>query len=186
MTKNLPDPQWIRKLLRYDAETGKLFWLPRPREMFTSDRIFGCWNARYAGQEAFTAMTHGYFTGAIMDKSFRAHRVIWAIQTGAWPKNEIDHINRDRADNRWSNLRQATREENARNQGSVSKTSSKYRGVSWSSRDRVWRAQIQEAGRNRGIGSFRSEIEAALAYDAEAFRLFGEFACLNFLQKAVA
>ena len=68
-------------------------------------------------KEAFTSLNNGgYLEGKILGKYYKAHRVIWLWMTGEWPKEQVDHINHDRTDNRWCNLREASRLENYRNQ----------------------------------------------------------------------
>jgi len=79
MTKPIPTPEMLRKLLRYDPETGKLFWRERPVEMFADTGRGGSkgsaarWNGRFSGKEAFTAISgSGYLTGGIFSKIFQA------------------------------------------------------------------------------------------------------------------
>jgi hypothetical protein len=176
MTNNIA-PEIVRQLLRYEPETGKLFWLPRK---CASAAAF---NTRFAGGEAFTAISSwGYKKGKIEKRDYTAHRVIWALQTGAWPVAEIDHINRVRHDNRWSNLRAATREENARNNRGIEGSSSIYLGVSKVRNG--WKAQINVAKKQLYLGRFSNEEDAAKCYDAAARKYFGEFAGLNFPEKA--
>lgn len=92
----------------------------------------------------------------------------------------VDHKNRNGLDNRKSNLRPCSYSFNGAN--SPTKCgSSKFRGVSWSSKDRVWRSQITVNYRHRNIGSFNSERDAAMAYDEAAKEAFGDFAALNFM-----
>lgn len=84
-------------------------------------------------------------------------------------------------DNRRCNLRLATHQENCFNIRKRDGTSSKYKGVYFDTQNaRTWRARIARDGKRRHLGSFRSEVEAAKAYDAAAKELFGEFAWLNF------
>ena len=180
-SKALPSPEVLRQLLRYEPETGKLFWLPRPREMFDSERIFLSWNAKLAGHEAFTANDgQGYRVGRVHDRLHKAHRVGWCIATGAWPADELDHINGDRSDNRMSNLRQADHGQNLRNRRSNIGSTSQYLGVSWRRDCAKWCATIQVGGRKRHLGVFCDEAEAAEAYDKAAAIHFGQFARLNF------
>lgn len=113
-------PEILRQLLRYEPETGKLFWLERGPKWF-SDKPVGqqhnanAWNAKYAGKEAFTSVGfNGYRQGSVFRQGMNLHRVAWAIHHGEWP-DHIDHINRDRLDNRICNLRSVTKAENAKN-----------------------------------------------------------------------
>jgi len=176
-----PSPDLLRKLLRYEPETGSLYWLERPLEMFKSERARNSWNTRYAGNPALTADSgHGYLIGCVLNQMQKAHRVIWAMQTGAWPTDEVDHINRNRSDNRWANLRQATRSENMRNVSSDPKSKSQYLGVSWYAAKQKWQAQISAGAWRKTIGRFDDEVSAARAYDAAARLYHGEFANLNF------
>jgi len=96
------------------------------------------------------------------------------------PSKDVDHINGDRLDNRSSNLRFATRQQNSGNRGANSRNKSGYKGVNLHDPDRmVWKAQIMDNGKKRSIGYFATAAEAALAYNAEAVKVFGEFAFLN-------
>jgi hypothetical protein len=177
---SLPSPELLRKLLRYEPETGMLFWKNRPREMFNSDITFHSFNRRFAGKEALAYVNKKYRVGKILGKKFLAHRVVWAIETGSWPVALIDHINQNTTDNRLNNLREATKRQNGANSRSRSKSSSKYLGVHWSKRDQNWRSQIRINGVKQWIGCFTSEREAALAYDHAAKKFHGEFASFNF------
>jgi hypothetical protein len=104
------------------------------------------------------------------------HRLI----TSAPSHLVVDHINHNGLDNRKDNLRLCTRAQNALNQRPRKGTSSKYKGVYWHERDKRFYAQISHKGRRFHLGSFKSEIAAAHAYDKKALELFGEFAYLNF------
>jgi hypothetical protein len=103
------------------------------------------------------------------------HRMLLAAERGL----DVDHINGNGLDNRRVNLRLATRRQNNWNQRSFVGTS-RYKGVHWATRDFVWTAHIKYDGRNRHLGNFKVEEEAAMAYDAAAKIHFGEFARLNF------
>jgi hypothetical protein len=119
------------------------------------------WNARYAGKPALNYKGNaGYFSGRILGKPYRAHRVAWAIFLGAWPESDIDHINGKRSDNRIANLRTATRQENGKNCAIGIKNTSGTIGVSWHSRDLVWTAQVNKNGKHKHIGSFKNKDEA--------------------------
>lgn len=175
------DAQELPVLLSYDEKTGRLYWRERPQRFFQSARCANVWNAKYSGKEAFTTTSpNGYKQGAICGKNFFAHRVIWCLKTGSWPSFDIDHINRDRCDNRWCNLREATRSENMRNALSRAGASSRFLGVSWASDRQKWVANITQNRRAKHLGYFDQEERAALAYDAAAKAMHGQFARLNF------
>ena len=95
-------------------------------------------------------------------------------------QKRIDHKDRNRLNNQRSNFRPATHQQNLRNAvwSNLVKTS-KFKGVSWDSERKRWRACIVIGKRQKLIGRFKSETEAADAYDFSAQQLFGEFAVLN-------
>lgn len=181
MTKaNIPTPEELRKLLRYEPETGKLFWLERPISSFQNKRTGKTWNTRYAGKEAFTAIDgHGYRSGAVNGYSVRAHRVIFAITQGYWTNIDVDHKNGDRLDNRASNLREATRSQNLFNARIRGNNTSGYKGVSWCNTYKKWKASICFDKKQKSLGYFNNKAEAILAYRNAASALFGEFARLS-------
>lgn len=175
----------LRRLLRCDPETGKLYWLPRTTDMFSDggrhSSAHSCakWNAKHAGKEAFTSLSDGRPHGRIFRRGYRASRVIWALVHGDWP-DEVDHINRDPSDNRLCNLRACSHRENLYNQSSAKGSTSQYLGVRWDKGRGNWCAAISVAGRGHFLGRYGREDEAARAYDAAARRHFGQFANLNF------
>jgi hypothetical protein len=98
------------------------------------------------------------------------------MQTGKWPDKQIDHINEDPSDNRWSKLRLATKAQNMRNITRTKAKTSGYKGVGWSKASQKWRAYIRADGINYHLGLFKTKEEAAAAYKAAADKLHGEFA----------
>lgn len=179
--RELPTPELLRKLLRYEPDTGKLFWLPRDREFFKSDGSFRSWNSQFANRVAFTAIDRdGYNRGAVLQRAYYAHRVIWAMQAGAWPKEQIDHVDQNKLNNKWCNLREASISQNGANKASKPNSSSRYLGVSWNKQTKKWLAQIVKNGERVRLGLFVNEKDAAIAYDRMAILKHGEFASLNF------
>lgn len=173
----LPAPEIVRQLLRYEPETGKLFWRERGPEWFASKRAHSAWNARFSGMEAFTARTsHGYAIGNFLGKLLMAHRVIWVIAQGCWPSADVDHINSDRSDNRIVNLREATRSENNCNRPISSANTSGLKGVTFHAKSRKWRAQIKKHGKNHFLGCFETPQAAHAAYSNAAPVIHGDFA----------
>ena len=103
-----------------------------------------------------------------------------AQKYGFWEAGkEVDHIDGNRLNNQKTNLRSSTGQQNQANQLPRIGTS-QYKGVSWHSRDRKWRASIRINYKKYNLGNFSSEEEAARAYDAKAREFFGEHARLNF------
>jgi len=109
----------------------------------------------------------------------RLHRVIMECVPG--DGKIVDHCNFDRLDCRKENLRMATKRQNQQHQRGNAGSVSCYKGVSKCTTSGRWRARIG----SRHIGSYRSEIDAAHAYDQQAILEHGEFAYLNFPQKEV-
>ena len=106
MTKELPPPELVRKLLRYDADTGKLYWRARsPDVLGEAPTYLRTWNRRFAESEAFTTRHNtGHLRGWLLEHNIAAQRVVWAICYGKWPEGMVKHINGDNADNRIENL----------------------------------------------------------------------------------
>lgn len=172
MPKSLPSPELLRKLLRYEPDTGKLFWRERTPDMFEGNKVraeLGCarWNGKNAGKQAFTANgSRGYKVGAVFGTMYLAHRVIWAIFYGHWPKDQIDHINGDRTDNRIENLRDVSLAENRKNMKIPSHNSSGIIGVHWHRAASKWTAQIKVDGCTKHLGLFEGINEAIAARKA--------------------
>lgn len=164
--KTLLDPALLRQLLRYEPDTGLLFWHRRPVEMFPDKRAWKIWNTRYAGKEAFTSGKDGYRNGRIFNRPFRAHRVIWAIFYGENPAMEIDHINGDRSDNRIDNLRHIAGAENQRNKSINKNNTSGFLGVCWDISRRKWSARIWADGGEVALGRFKAFDDAVAAREA--------------------
>lgn len=107
------------------------------------------------------------------------HRVILNTPKGM----ESDHINGDGLDNRRCNLRICTTSQNQQNQQTQSRIkSSGFKGVNWAKRANKWVARIVIAKKEMWLGSFDSELKAALAYDNAAKKYFGEFSKTNFIE----
>lgn len=168
MTKqDLPSPETLRKLLRYDPDTGKLFWRKRHLLYFKNERDMTSWNAKNSGNEAFTSYDgHGYKRGAIFRKHYPAHRVSYAIYHGTWPEGDIDHINGIRDDNRIKNLRSASRSENAKNQKLRRNSKTGNIGVHWYKRLKKWVARGTIEGRCKHIGVYGCKTAAIIARSA--------------------
>ena len=156
-TKSLPSIDYLRKRLRYEPDTGKLFWLDH-------EGMPPMWRSRWAGKETFTSKTKkGYLCGRVGDAFFYAHRIAWVMYYGEWPSDQIDHINGVRDDNRIINLRVVNNQENQRNSTMRRDNTSGITGVVWNKTNRNWRATIRVDSRLINLGSFITLEEAAAA-----------------------
>ena len=120
----------------------------------------------------------GYAVVYIKGKHYRKHRIVFLYHNGYLPEF-IDHIDRDKLNNRIENLRPASRSENLRNSSKRSSTTSRFKGVHYESSIKKWRASIYINNKKTQLGCYALEIEAAKAYNKAATENFGEFANLN-------
>lgn len=108
------------------------------------------------------------------------HRFILSAPDGLF----VDHIDHDTLNCQRTNMRLCSKLENNRNKLIYSNNTSGYKGVTWDAESGNWAAQTRVKGRSVKIGRFSDPLEAALAYDAKAKELFGDFAHLNFPEGA--
>lgn len=160
----------LRELLEYDPETGVFRWRKSSRRG---------WTGREAGCLKYGKGSGDYVLIRIEGETLRASRLAWLYMTGAWPDQDVDHANLNRSDNRWSNLRLATRSQNMANGSLRSNNTSGYRGVTWDAAHSKWRAQVRLGHRNYYCGLFDTPEAAALARDAKAATLHGAFVRFN-------
>ncbi len=153
----------LRSLLSYDESTGAFTRLVRM-------------GRQSAGSVAGSIQKNGYISIVINKKKYLAHRLAWFYVRGEWPLNDVDHRTLVRTDNRFSELRQATRQQNMQNIRKHRDNTSGFKGVSWESRRGVWRATIQINGKWQQLGTFKTAVEAHEAYTKKASDHFGSFA----------
>lgn len=106
------DQKLLRALVDYDGNTGLFEWRTLPHTFSTCNHK---WNEAKAGKKCGIVGEKGYAHISLLGKKYKAHRLAWLYVYGHFPKNEIDHINRVRDDNRIANLRDVTRAENMQN-----------------------------------------------------------------------
>jgi len=166
------DHATLLRLLHYDPETGVFVWRRRGdvREQ---------WNGRYAGKRAGYKWSPGgkifYWVIRIFDWPFLAHRVAVLYMTGAWPENLVDHRDRDGLNNRWRNLRDADRAQNAVNAGVTRASSTGLRGAFLCRETGRFRSQIKFEGRAIWLGYYETAEEAHAAYLVASRKYYGEF-----------
>jgi hypothetical protein len=160
------------------AEAGVLVWKKRPLAHFSHLRQCNMTNTRLAGKQVGNLTTFGYLEvqlgGKNADIKIRVHRIIWAMHTGAWPIEFLDHISRDKVDNRIANLREANRSQNGANQEVLRNNKVGLKGVC--PHGKRFRAQIQTKGKVRLLGIFDTPELAHQAYSIAALKHHGEYA----------
>lgn len=141
----------LKAMFAYDAETGIL-----------SRRTYRCGRAVIGAQVGWKD-AKGYLRVRIGDRTYAVHRLAWFYVTGEWPKNQIDHHDLDKANNRFLNLRDATNAQNKCNQNVRADSETGIKGVSQDKRTGRYRAYIGIDGKRRSLGFFASKEEAAEA-----------------------
>lgn len=152
----------VRELIDYNSSTGTIKWKWRSRKWFASNQSFMRWNNKFHGKEIRCLNDYGYVKVSIFNKRYMGHRIIWLWMTGDWPE-QIDHINHNRADNRWINLRAVGYAENSKNRAMLSNNSSGVTGVRWKKANAKWYAGIGVNGRKIHLGCFASKDDAIAA-----------------------
>lgn len=151
----------IKQRLVYDPNTGQFKWLSR----------------RLPKDPGFINGKDRYRYIQLNGKNYLAHRLAFVLMLGRWPIGEVDHINCDRSDNRWNNLREGSRHDNMRNVGKKASNRSGFKGVARApSKSERWRAQIVVDRKAIHLGCFSTREEAFDAYKKAAQIYHGEFA----------
>jgi hypothetical protein len=160
----------LKKYLHYDRKTGLLTWLVTTGSARAGD-VAGCLSSK------------GYVKVGLLGHCYFAHRLAWLHSTGAWPADQLDHRNCQRADNRRRNLREATRSQNGANSGSLSpRNTSGFRGAVW--HDGRWEAVVKSQGRIRYFGRYDTAAAAGQAAATARAEIFGAFAPTTINRKA--
>jgi hypothetical protein len=153
----------LKELIYYHPESGDFIWLVSQ-------------GRAQAGRQAGCLDEQGYVRIKIDGVKYKAHRLAWVYMTGQKPLAQIDHKNRVRHHNEWSNLREADGVQQNANKGVQRNNACGVRGVSlWKGR---WRAVIYKSKKQKFLGYFGSKEDAAAAYREAAQQHFGDFARL--------
>lgn len=124
------------------------------------------------GREAGWHKHDGYRQISYGNKKYYSHRVAFFLMEGRWPY-QIDHINRDRSDNRWENLREVTNKQQSVNKSGWG--SSGLKGVWWCRTNNKWVSQVRYNGKVYHVGCFDDPLEAKEARDQKARLVHGEY-----------
>lgn len=155
--------EYLKSILYYNPEIGIFTWIaPRPK-IKIGDRAGGLDEL-------------GYMRIKIDGKKYRAHRLAFLYMIGKWPNEEVDHIDLNRSNNKWDNLREATRSQNFGNRHKYLNNKSKNKGVCWDKNANKWLAQIQINKKKIKLGRFSNIKDAKSAYEQAAAKYFKKFA----------
>ena len=174
MSKPLHRLSHLRTVLKYKPRKGHFVWLV-PRQ--TTGRVI---------QPGEVAGTTGHDTPSgrcqinYDGKFYKVHRLAWTFMTGKWPPKgkDVDHKDGNGCNNRWTNLRLASRGQNNHNNHNIrSDNKSGKAGVSWSIVGKGWTARVKLDGKVIHLGYFKNDLQAAIKARREAeLKYFGEFA----------
>lgn len=154
MKRSTPPLYALQREFSYDPDIG-LFYRRKKNTNWTRE-------GEVAG---YICSTHGYrFIHVLGYGYYRAHILAWKMFYGKEPNSELDHINRNRSDNRICNLREVTHLENSRNKSDYKNNKSGLRGVSWKRSHERWVSQITHKGKRIYIGLFDDKEDAHRAY----------------------
>lgn len=170
--KPLPSVERLNELLSYDEDTGALRWRVLPATI----RSNICFNNRVGGTSAGTVGSGGYLVVGIKRRYYLAHRLIWKIETGQDPGGVVDHIDGNKLNNRFSNLRLATHGQNIQNSKLRVDNASGVKGVHWDVGHKKWRAVLTTNGNSVRIGRFDSIYAARNAIEHMRAEMHGAFA----------
>lgn len=152
----------LKALMHYDPETGVFVHL-KSRGGIRAGRIAG-----HPGRD-------GHIRIKCDNELHLASRLAWFYMTGAWPIAELDHKNVNPSDNRWENLRPATRSQNNVNRRRHCNNRSGFKGVSWCKKRGLWRATIYLGSKHIHLGYFSDKEAAFATYCAMVQQHHGEF-----------
>jgi len=155
--------QRLRAVLAYDAGTGDFTWLVQPNGRVS------------AGAAAGRTNSLGYRQIQVDGRLYLAHRLAWLHVYGEWPSLDLDHADRNKANNAITNLREATRSQNLANTKTARHNVCGIKGVGWDAGVGKYRARLSVNGKRRTVGYFDTASEAGEAYRAAAIEAFGDF-----------
>jgi len=154
----------LKRLLDYNPSNGVFTWKARR-----------C-GVRVGKRAGTISAVNGYERIGVKESHHLSHRLAWLYVHGYWPTAEIDHVDRNRTNNRIDNLREATRSENQQNKPVYRNSKTGVKGVNWHKQHRKYIASIQIKKTRKFLGLFGTISEAAAARRVAAEQLHKQFA----------
>lgn len=148
----------------FDYVDGHLIW-----KMKVGPRV-------KVGEKCGHLRKDGYVQIIFQRKVYSAHRLIWFYVYGVWPKEEVDHIDGNKSNNKIENLRDVTKSQNQQNRKKTKSNTSGWKGVFLDVRNNKWYGKITVNKKKQYLGYFATAHEAHLAYCEAAKKLHGNFA----------
>ena len=177
--KELPSQEYLNECFDYDPETGELFHKKeRPLSHFASPRYSRMWHTRCSGKLAGTLNKYsGYHIVDIGGVKHKQHRIIWKMVYGSAPEMELDHKDRNRANNRLGNLREADASGNGCNVTTQSRSPTGHKNVRRSRQGDYWEVKIMGTDKRPHLfGCFKTMEEAVVAAEEIRLAVHGEYA----------
>lgn len=156
----------LRRLICYNPLSGTFMWRITPGKRIQRGKKAG---------SIFKSKGPPYQRIRIFGHSYLAHRLAFLYMRGHWPRNQVDHKDRNGLNNRWLNLRECTNSQNAANRGSQKNNKLGIKGVH-KSKSEKYHAQIKVNGKRIHLGTFDTAEAATHAYQKAANKYFGKFA----------
>ena len=154
------DKNYLDSCFHYDSSTGILKWKSRPLDHFATVRGWRTFNSQKAGKVAGTENLNGYLQVCINKKVFLVHRLAFILNEHNLDGYHVDHLNHDRKDNRWANLRLVLQSENNKNLTMRKTNSIGITGVYFNPEEKLWYPRIQVDYSNIYLGATKDFFEA--------------------------
>lgn len=167
--KQLPPFEKLSKFIKYNPNNGLAVWITSPGNQVKINTIAGKINKRT-----------GYVQICFAGEVYAAHRLFWLLQTKNDPLPfQIDHIDKNRLNNKFCNLRLATFAENQRNKSLHRNNTTGCRGVYWVEEQQKYRVKIHFNKACFNLGHYKTFEQAVAVRQAKELELHGKFSPLH-------